>query len=295
MRGVYWVLFTAIISGFSIFLNAFGVNVAGPSIFTTLKNSLVAIFLLVFVLLWKQKETLKKNEWIKLAIIGLLGGSVPFLLFFNGIALIGPASASFIHKLMFLFVGIFSYFLLKEKLSKKTWIGALLLVGGNALLLSLTNLKFNIGIFYVLLATIFWGAEVSMSKYLLKNLNSRTVMLGRMGFGAFFLLIYTGISGELASILTLNISQIFWTLVTSILLFAYVFSFYTGLAKVKATLASMILLLGSAVTTILQLLFLDKIFSLSQLIGVVLLLTGVLYVIFAEKQFKFSVLHKQDV
>jgi drug/metabolite transporter (DMT)-like permease len=295
MKGVYWVLLTAIISGFSIFLNAFGVKVVGPSVFTTLKNSLVAILLVASVLLWKQKESLVKKDWMKLALIGLLGGSIPFLLFFNGISMIGGASASFVHKTMFIFVGVFSYVLLKEKLSKKTWLGAVLLLGGNSLLLSLTSFKFNIGLFYVALATIFWAAEVSLSKYVLKHLKSRTVMLGRMGFGALFLIIYTAFTGELAQVLTLTGSQIVWTLITSVLLFGYVFTFYTGLAKVKATLASMILLLGSAITTLLQLLFLDNVFTLSQLLGAFVLLAGVAYVLFVEKEFKLSVLHKQDV
>ena len=82
-KGAWLVLATAIISGFAIFLNAFGVKGINPYLFTGTKNLLVAVFLLSTILLFKQFKELRKLErkdWLNLGLIGLTGGSIPFLL-----------------------------------------------------------------------------------------------------------------------------------------------------------------------------------------------------------------------
>ena len=132
--GVRLVLLTAIISGFSIFLNAFAVKGIDSSIFTFSKNLLV-VFLLSGVLIslraWKEITSLHRSQWLLLTLIGLIGGSIPFLLFFKGLQLsIGP-TASFLHKSLFIYATIFSVLFLKERVNLKFIIPALLLLLGN--------------------------------------------------------------------------------------------------------------------------------------------------------------------
>src|SRR4030043_835849 len=120
-KGLLLVFSTAIISGFSIFINKFGVGEFNPYLFAFLKNLLVA-FLLVGLLLglkeFKNLKRLAKKDWLILKIIGLVGGSVPFLLFFKGLSLTTASKGSFIHKTMFLYVAILAILFLKEKISK---------------------------------------------------------------------------------------------------------------------------------------------------------------------------------
>lgn len=49
-KGYFLVLGTAFISGFSIFINKFGVSVINPYIFTFLKNAVVALILCAIIL-----------------------------------------------------------------------------------------------------------------------------------------------------------------------------------------------------------------------------------------------------
>ncbi|NJL44503.1 MAG: EamA family transporter [Nitrosarchaeum sp.] len=85
--GVGLVLATAAISGVSIFLNAYAVKGFDSDVFTFGKNALVALVLAAVVLsVWGAGElrSLSLRQWLLLALIGLVGGAVPFLLFFKG-------------------------------------------------------------------------------------------------------------------------------------------------------------------------------------------------------------------
>ena len=109
-KGTILVLTTAVISGFSIFINKFGVKEFDPYLFTWLKNSFVALFLLGLIIGVREVEELKRlqrKDWLLLSAIGLVGGAIPFLLFFKGLSLTTGANASFVHKTMFVYVAFF--------------------------------------------------------------------------------------------------------------------------------------------------------------------------------------------
>ncbi len=137
-KGLLLVLSTAIISGFSIFINKYSVSVINPYIFTFLKNFLVAIAISGLILGlkdWKSLKKLTKKQWGLLLAIGLIGGSIPFLLFFKGLSLTNAAESSFIQKTMFIYVTLLALIFLKEKLNKNFLIGGFFLMLGNLFLL----------------------------------------------------------------------------------------------------------------------------------------------------------------
>jgi drug/metabolite transporter (DMT)-like permease len=279
-KGLMLVLLTAIISGVSIFLNAFGVKGINPYIFTGAKNVLVAVFLFSIILMFKdfkELKSLKIKDWASLSLIGLIGGSIPFLLFFKGLTMMNPAQGSFVHKTMVLWVVILSVVFLKEKLNKQIVFGAIALLAGNFMLLKLTSFEFSIGTVLIFVATLFWATEITLSKYILKNLSSNIVAFGRMFFGSIFILLFLGFTNQLNLVATLNFTQFGWIAITSVLLLGYVFTFYNGLKHVNASTAVAILSLGSVITTLLKLVFLDKMVVPVQIIGMALIVSGVLF------------------
>lgn len=280
-KGLSLVFLTAVISGFSIFLNKFGVGGINPYVFTFSKNLIVFLFLFSVIVFFRKFDQLKKlpaKQWLKLAVIGLLGGSIPFLLFFKGLSMASGATSAFIHKTMFVYVMFLAAIFLKEKINKKVLAGAAILLLGNFLLLKMNNFAFNIGDFLILVATLFWAVENTISKYVLKTLNSTIVAFGRMFFGSIFILIFLIFSGNINSVATLTAGQMLWVIITSALLFFYVFTWYSGLKHVKVSIATSVLLLGSPITTLLSFIFLDAAVSLSQLAGVLLIPVGVFFV-----------------
>lgn len=285
-RGIILVLLTAIISGFSIFINKFGVSGINPYIFTFAKNTLVAIFLasiILFTLEYKRIKKLKLKQWSSLALVGLLGGSIPFLLFFKGLQLTSGASGAFIHKTMFLFVAILALVFLKEKLNKYLLLGAALLLAGNFLLLKLTAFNFELGELLILTATLFWATEFTLSKHLLKNIAPNIVAFGRMFFGSIFIIAFLASTSQLTQIATITLNQFTWILLTSVFLLLYVTTWYNGLKHIKVTTAACILLLGSPITTILSFIFLQSTVTIYQILGITLISAGVLLTIYCSE------------
>jgi drug/metabolite transporter (DMT)-like permease len=296
-RGLLLVFLTAIISGFSIFINKFSLASIEPSLFTFLKNLIVGIFLISIIFLAKDFSSIKaltKKQWLKLTSIGLIGGSIPFVLFFKGLSLASAASSGFIHKTLFIFATIFALTLLKEKLNKKIVLAAILLLAGNFLLLKLTSFTFGLGEFLILIATVFWALENVISKHTLKELSGNVVAFGRMFFGSLFILIYLAFTNKLTLISTLSLQSFTWIIITSVFLLLYVITYYNGLKYVKVSTATSILLLGSPITTILALTFTDATLALTQFIGILLILTGI-YLTIKFSEFTTSQSHTHNV
>jgi drug/metabolite transporter (DMT)-like permease len=154
---------------------------------------------------------------------------------------------------MFLWVGVLALIFLKEKLSKGMVIGAIMLLIGNFLLLKINNFSLTTGDWLILAATLLWSIETIISKQALKTIDSKVVAFGRMFFGTAIILMFLALTNKLTLALTLTSSQLFWILITSAFLLGYTFTWYSGLKHVKATIATSILLLGSVITTLLEL------------------------------------------
>ncbi len=278
-KGYFLVFITAVISGFSIFINKYGVAVVDPYIFTFLKVSAVAVLLTGLLLAMKDWRTLKglsKKQWFLLVLVGLVGGSIPFLLFFKGLSLTTAAQGSFIHKTMFIYAAILAALFLKEKIGKKFLFGGSLLFLGSMFLLAEIPHSLNPGDFLVFSAALFWAIENVLSKYVLRNLEGRTVAWARMFFGALFILFFLAATGQFPLAVGLTAEQIGWTALTAIILFAYVLTWYAGLKLVPVSHAAAILLLGSPITTFLSLIS-GGIVSAYEIFGGILIILGICF------------------
>lgn len=300
--GLYLVFFTALVSGFSIFINSFGVKGFDSSVFTFSKNIIVAVFLFAVIAAfgnYKELMTLRLNQWKQLAIIGLIGGSIPFLLFFKGLQMANSATSGFIQKLLFVFVAVFAVLFLKEKLNKKFIAGALLLMAGTYFMIR-PDFVFSAWQLLILVATIFWAAETVYSKHVLKSqkLSGNIVAFGRMFFGSIFIFIFLAFTGKAGIVLGMNLSQYFWILITAGLLFAYVVLYYNGLKLVNASTAASILVIAAPITTILSWMFGSATGSASTVtlfdaLGVISILAGVILVVLYAKNADASMLNNE--
>ena len=281
-RGLMLVLATAIISGFSIFLNSFVVKDFNPFVFTTLKNASVAVFLISAILLLGEMKNLAKltrMQWVKLAAVGLIGGSIPFLMFFYALKIAsGATTAGFLQKTIFIWAAVFAVVFLREKISRAFLAGAGLLLLGNFLLFSDLS-AFGFPEMLVLVAAIMWAAEIVLAKHLLSDLYGRVVSFGRMFFGAGFMLLFLAGTGQLQEIGTLGTEHWIWVAITGVLLFLYVFTFYSGLKYVDASKATAVLLLGQPITGILSMVFSGRAIGFNEAIGFTLIIAGVMLII----------------
>lgn len=280
-KGLLLILGTALISGIVVFISKMGVTIINPYIFTGLKNIIVALLVVGWLLMlkdWQLLRSLNKKQWLLLLGVGLIGGSIPFLLYFKGLSLTAPIQAAFIHKTLFIYVAVLAVIFLKEKISRGFLIGGLLLLLGNILLLRIIPHQFGLGDFLILIATLFWASENVLSKYLLKELPARIIIWARMFFGSIFIVLFWLMTGQAALVTSLNLEQIGWVLITSVFLFGYVATWYTGLKYLKVSVAATVLLLASPITALLSLFFLGQGLILSQVLGIVLIALAVFWI-----------------
>ena len=289
-KGIYLALAAAIISGFSIFLNKFAVTaIKQPLIFTTIKNTLVGVFILSLLLVfkkWKNIKNLNRKDITYLLLIGIIGGAIPFYLFFTGLSQIPAVNAAIIQKTLVVWVAILAVPFLKERMSKMQILGVTILFAGNLIVGGFKGFSFSKGEFFVLLATVFWGIENVLAKKALKNIDVDLVTAARMGFGSLILLVAAAATNPtaLAGVLTFTTTQWFWLILSSALLLGYVMSWYRALQKAPATLVSSVLVASTLITNFLSAIFTTR--SLSSLLTPqsFLMVTGTALLIYSSRR-----------
>lgn len=280
--GVLLVLATALLSGVSTFLNGYAVQGTNSDAFVTVRNLAVAGLLapVAAVVAVRSRAGVARRDWGALALIGLVGGAVPFLLFFRGLQLAtadgGQVTASFVYRTLFLFATVLAVVVLRERFHPRAALAAGLLMGGNVLLLSLTEPVWTDGTLYVLAATVLWAVEYSLSKRALTRLRGTTVALGRMGFGAVFLAGYLALTSQWGGVAHLSGGQWAWVGISAALLTGFVLTWYTGLARLDLGVATSVLVLGFPITWLLGIVARGGAVPLLPLVGAAVVTAGVI-------------------
>jgi len=283
--GLLLVLLTAMISGLSTFVNAYAVHGTASDAFVTVRNLAVAGMILPLAVLARRTfaRPLRRVDWARLVAIGFVGGAVPFLLFFHGLALAtaagGGLTASFLYRTLFLMATVFGVVYLREHFHPRVAVAAGLLLGGNYLLLSLTAPIWTDGTLYVVAATALWAVEYTISKRTLQDLPSGIVAMGRMGIGAGFLVGYLALTSQLSAVGAFTGGQWTWILISGVLLAAFVGTWYAGLRRVDLGVATSVLVLGFPITWVLSVLVAGSSFTLTQAAGAATVVGGVVIVV----------------
>jgi drug/metabolite transporter (DMT)-like permease len=186
-----------------------------------------------------------------LVYVAILGGAVPFLLFFGGLASTASIQAAFLHKTMIVWVALLAIPLLKERLT--WWHGgaiALLLLGQLGLA-GAVSFAPDLGFLMIIAATLMWSVEIIATKRLLVGITPWTVSLARMGGGSLALLAWAAATGALGSVMPHTSAQWAWVLLTGVLLAGYVLTWHQALWRAPAVDVTAVLVLGAIVTAIL--------------------------------------------
>src|SRR5439155_9707401 len=106
-----------------------------------------------------------------LAVVALVGGSAPFVLFFEGLARASSTHAAFIQKTLVVWVALIAAPLLGERV-RAVHVGAVaLLVAGLVVLDNgLSGFRVGSGEWLILAATLLWSVEVVLAKRLLRGI-----------------------------------------------------------------------------------------------------------------------------
>jgi drug/metabolite transporter (DMT)-like permease len=249
--GIGLALGAALISGLAIYLNGFAVKqVADPAVYTTLKNAVAAVILVAIVIALggRRVAEVPRRSWPAVLAVGIVGGSVPFVLFFTGLAQASAPSAAFIQKTLFVWVAVLAVPLLGERLGLATILGLGTLLVGQALVLPPQGMVWGSGETLILVATLLWAVETILVRRLLASVPSDVMASIRMGVGVVVLIGYLAVSGRLGAVAALTSTQWAWVLGTGIVLAAYVGTWFAALRRAPASVVTSVLVVGAVVT-----------------------------------------------
>lgn len=250
--GLALALGTALISGLAIYLNGFAVKqVPDAAVYTTLKNAVAAAILVGAALALRGPRAVlavPRSSVAAALAVGVIGGSVPFVLFFTGLAQASAPSAAFIQKTLFLWVAILAVPFLGERLGVATLLGLAGLLAGQALVLPPTGIVWGTGETLILVATALWAVETVLVRRLLGAVPTETMAALRMGVGLVVLLGYLAVTGKLTGIGALDATQWSWIALTGVILAGYVATWFAALRRAPASVVTSVLVVGAAVT-----------------------------------------------
>jgi len=258
----------AVISGFAVYTNSYGVRAFGnATVYTTAKNLVAAVVLAAALAAAAYRARRARSghaapqfarprrltQWAGLAAVAVIGGSVPFLLFFNGLARVSSSNAAFIQKTLVVWVALLAVPLLRERV---TWWHAVAIGGliwGQALLGGgVSGIGLGAGEVMIFAATLMWAVETVVARKLLGDLPAVTVATARMGGGVAILIGYTFVTTGWPVLAATGWHQWSWAIATGVILAAYVATWYAALARALAIDVTALLVPAAIITALLQ-------------------------------------------
>jgi drug/metabolite transporter (DMT)-like permease len=266
------------VSGVSVFVNSYGVRAgATPAVYTTAKNLVaVAVLSIVALIGWtvrnrqlgsaaanfvttapEARSVPSTRRWIErlgLLYVGVVGGGLAFVLFFNGLAQSEPTPAAFWRDTLVLWVAVIAVLFLRERLRWWNLAAIALLISGEVVASGgVGQLAANRGELDVLLSSVLWALEVVIARRLLRTRPPAVLAVVRMGLGALTLIVYLAASGSLGQLGAMNADQWHWAIWTGLLLSAYVATWMSALARARAIDVTSVLVSSALITWLLQL------------------------------------------
>ena len=247
----------AAVSGFAVFFNGYGVRLfADATLYTTLKNAVAGVLVLAPLALLpavrRELRGLGRGQWAWLGALALVGGSVPYVLFFEGLRQTTPATGAVLNHLQFAVVALLAVPLLRERVTPAMWLGLAALVAGALLGTDVGALRWNAGAAPVLASTVLFGAGFVLARHLLGGLSTSTVMAAKMTAGSAVLVAYSTATGRLGAIAHLSGVQWRFVLVSGLILLAFTAATLVAIRHAQVTSVMAIGMAAPAVTLALQ-------------------------------------------
>jgi drug/metabolite transporter (DMT)-like permease len=234
----------------------------------------------------KEKESLKKDDYAILLVIGLLGGGIAPFLFFEGLKRTTASDASVLEGGELLFTVIIALLFFKEKLTKIGYLGMTITISGITLISLSSNINspnnwynfnLNFGNILIIFSTLCWGLDNNISKIISKRItNTAKIVLVKSLIGGTLLLI---ISFYLGYKLNIEINQIPYLLILGIGGFSLSLFFFIESLRIIGTLKTIVIFSSSAIFgLILSFFILNEKIGIMQVIATTLIILGLYYV-----------------
>ncbi len=241
------------------------------------------ILLPLLIRQWTEIRSLGRKRWAAVIGIGVGGSALATLAFTASFAYISPSVAILLQKLQPLVAITLAAVLLKEKITPRFALWAVLALAGGYLI-SFPTLNPGIsffgemsgtlkGVLLALSATVLWGASTVLGKYVLNGVHFHTMTTLRFFTAFLFLLVWVPVTGggvELASVSAMDWGYLAIIAMTSGVVSLYIY--YRGLRDCPASVATLAELGFPIAAVLINRAFLDEKLLPVQILGMVLIL-----------------------
>jgi len=168
--------------------------------------------------------------------------------------------------------------LLKEIVSKRQFVGVLLLFTGNIIVGGFKGFKFSQGELMLLIATVLWAVENIIAKKVLATVSPNIVTAFRMGLGSVVLMSATllTVPQVMQKSLELSGQQIFFIGITVLFLLAYTTTWYSALKHAPAVVVTSVLVSSTLITNVLSAVFITHSWNFTLTLQTALIVFGLL-------------------
>jgi drug/metabolite transporter (DMT)-like permease len=289
--GTVFAIITAIISGIAIPANKLFIVNLDPLVFTSIRSIIIGtVFLLISLSRREFNKKRIKANWKGLLAIAAIGGALAFYLYFSGLKLTTAGRAAFLHKTLPLYVAVLAFIFLKEKIDKKLLTAIALMFLGTTILY-LGQIKPgemwqnpSLGDLLVIAATFFWAVENIIARKLMKDGESNFIVsFSRMFFGGLILFGFLVITNRLSQ-LSLTAEQTRNILISTAILFCYVFFWYKSIKLINVSKATTFLLLSPVISLLIGISAFKEPYNALQLAGSALILLGSYFAVHTKSE-----------
>ena len=295
VKGTILALLAAVVSGIAIPVNKFFIVDLDATVFTAVRAIIIGTIFLLISIYWSKSShrEFKRVSWSYLIAIAAIGGAMAFLLFFNGLKLTTAGHGAFLQKTLPLYTVLLAFIFLREKITRKMAYALVAMFIGTVIVysaqISPAILWANpaLGDMLIIAATILWAIEAIIAKKaMIMGETNFVVSFARMFFGGLILFGFVLLTGKFSILLTLSMQQWMNILISTAILFGYVFFWYLSITKINVSKATTLLLASPVIAQIGGILLFGEPVSSVQLVGSALILIGAYFISGVKSEFR---------
>jgi drug/metabolite transporter (DMT)-like permease len=255
-----------------------------------IESTIVAIILSpYFIRKFPSLKTLDYKDWLTFFLVALMGGAIGTMAITKALFYVNFVNLSVVillQKLQPVFAIALAAFFLKEKLSKKFFLWAVIAIVGAYFMTFGTRLpdlstgdKTTVAALFALLAAFSFGASTVLSKRALRNVSFEMGTYLRFLFSSVIMLAIVLSFGDIKNISDVTTNQIIIFLIIAFSTGgAAIFLYYYGLKRITASVATICELAFPLTAVVLEYFIHGNILGSVQWVGVGLLLFGIIKV-----------------
>lgn len=283
MKKLYLPIITAIFFSGSFIAARYTTYDLGPLTTSFLRYVIALVFLTSLISHYKQESLIiKKEDLPKIVLLGLFGITGYHFFFFSSLKYTLVANTGIINACSPVVTGLMASIFIKERLSKKNYLGVFLSLIGVIILITkgkvhtFTNLDFNYGDMLMLLAVFCWVMYSLIIKSLSKKYSSFTLTFYATISGVIMLLFLALTEGGAVQIQTVSLKSILSILYMGVFASGIGYLFYNyGIHELGPTkTSSLVYSILPIFVAILSFIFLEEDFSYPMFISVILIIAG---------------------